>query len=217
MKYQNSKGSNLDPDMSEKLMRDLDGGLFMISAQSPVILVCGGSVAECVVQFITWIEWRVGQIAALAAGRGHIYNDPARKLEYAHSSSWVAAFLDGGKDGRPVCVSPSGSIPRIKSKRVLVERQIAEFVRCDAHRRLAVWVCSVVFQGQAAIRGRHRCIRAPPLIVLHPFRQDVAVEIDLHQRGCRHPRKKSVGAIESATVIRLARAPQAGNDCRSGR
>jgi ribulose-5-phosphate 4-epimerase/fuculose-1-phosphate aldolase len=98
MKYHEFEGFEFDPDMTPKLIRDLDGGSFMI-LRNHGVLVCGGSVAECVVNH-HWLEMACqGQIAALAAGEGN-YTIPGKEAcEYAHSQFMEAGnFLKGGKD-----------------------------------------------------------------------------------------------------------------------
>ena len=98
LKYHEFEGFEFDPDMTGKLMRDLDGGSFMI-LRNHGVLVCGGSVAECVVNH-HWLEMACqGQIAALAAGEGN-YTIPSKEAcEYAHSQFVEAGgFLKGGKD-----------------------------------------------------------------------------------------------------------------------
>jgi ribulose-5-phosphate 4-epimerase/fuculose-1-phosphate aldolase len=84
--------------MTPKLVRDLDGGSFLI-LRNHGVLVCGGSVAECVVNH-NFLEMACqGQIAALAAGEGN-YTVPSREAcEYAHRQFVREGnFLKGGKD-----------------------------------------------------------------------------------------------------------------------
>jgi ribulose-5-phosphate 4-epimerase/fuculose-1-phosphate aldolase len=103
MKYHEFEGFEFDPEMTPKLLRDLDGGSFMI-LRNHGVLICGESVAECVVNH-HWLEMACqGQIAALAAGEGN-YTVPGEKAcEYAHSQFMSGGnFLTGGKDW-PACL-----------------------------------------------------------------------------------------------------------------
>jgi ribulose-5-phosphate 4-epimerase/fuculose-1-phosphate aldolase len=98
MKYHEFEGFEFDPDMTPKLIRDLDGGSYMM-LRNHGVLVCGTSVAECVVNH-HWLEMACqGQIAALSAGEGN-YTIPGKEAcEYAHSQFADAGnFLKGGKD-----------------------------------------------------------------------------------------------------------------------
>jgi ribulose-5-phosphate 4-epimerase/fuculose-1-phosphate aldolase len=98
MRYHEFEGFEFDHDMTPKLIRDLDGGFFMI-LRNHGVLVCGESVAECVVNH-HWLEMACqGQIAALAAGEGN-YTIPSKEAcDYAHSQFMDAGnFLKGGKD-----------------------------------------------------------------------------------------------------------------------
>jgi ribulose-5-phosphate 4-epimerase/fuculose-1-phosphate aldolase len=98
MKYHEFEGFEFDPGMTAKLLRDLDGGRFMI-LRNHGVLVCGGSVAECVVNH-HWLEMACqGQIAALAAGEGNYTIPSPAACAYAHSQFAAAGgFLTGGKD-----------------------------------------------------------------------------------------------------------------------
>ncbi len=98
MKYHEFEGFEFDPDMTPKLIRDLAGGTFMI-LRNHGALVCGESVAECVVNH-HWLEMACqGQIAALAAGDGNYTIPGPAACEYAHSQFQDAGnFLKGGKD-----------------------------------------------------------------------------------------------------------------------
>ena len=73
MKYHEFEGFEFDHDMTPKLVRDLDGGAFLI-LRNHGVLVCGDSVAECVVNHHFLEMACQGQIAALAAGRGQLHN-----------------------------------------------------------------------------------------------------------------------------------------------
>jgi ribulose-5-phosphate 4-epimerase/fuculose-1-phosphate aldolase len=98
LKYHEFEGFEFDPDMTPKLVRDLQGGKFMI-LRNHGVLICGGSAAECVVNH-HWLEMACqGQIAALAAGEGN-YTVPGKNAcEYAHGQFVEAgSFLEGGKD-----------------------------------------------------------------------------------------------------------------------
>lgn len=98
MKYHEFEGFEFDHEMTPKLVRDLDGGSFMI-LRNHGMLVCGESVAECVVGH-HWLEMACqGQIAALSAGEGN-YVVPGREAcEYAHSQfTRDGNFLKGSKD-----------------------------------------------------------------------------------------------------------------------
>jgi ribulose-5-phosphate 4-epimerase/fuculose-1-phosphate aldolase len=98
MKYHEFEGFEFDPDMTPKLVRDLAGGTFMI-LRNHGVLVCGGSVAECVVNH-HWLEMACqGQIAALSAGDGNYTIPSEEACEYAHRQFMDAGnFLKGGKD-----------------------------------------------------------------------------------------------------------------------
>src|SRR3954451_10824931 len=98
VKYHEFEGFEFDDDMTPKLIRDLGGGFFMI-LRSHGVLVCGESVAECVVNHHFLEMACQGQIAALAAGEGN-YTIPSKEAcEYAHSQFMDAGnFLTGGKE-----------------------------------------------------------------------------------------------------------------------
>ena len=90
IKYHAFEGFEFDDEMTPKLIRDLDGGQFMI-LRNHGVLVCGGSVAECVVSH-QFLEMACrGQIAALAAGDGNYTVPSEAACEYGHSQ-----FLAGG-------------------------------------------------------------------------------------------------------------------------
>jgi ribulose-5-phosphate 4-epimerase/fuculose-1-phosphate aldolase len=98
VKYHEFEGFEFDHEMTPKLLRDLDGGSIMI-LRNHGVLVCGESVAECVVSH-HWLEMACqGQVAALAAGEGN-YSIPSQAAcEYAHSQFAKAGnFMKGGKD-----------------------------------------------------------------------------------------------------------------------
>ena len=96
--YHEFEGFEFDHEMTPKLLRDLNGGHFMI-LRNHGVLVCGTSVAGCVVNH-HWLEIACqGQIAALSAGEGN-YTIPSKEAcEYAHSQFMAAGSLfEGGKD-----------------------------------------------------------------------------------------------------------------------
>lgn len=98
MKYHEFEGFEFEHEMTPKLVRDLDGGSFMI-LRNHGVLVCGMSVAECVVNH-HWLEMAChGQIAAFSAGEGN-YTVPSKQhCEYAHKQFKSAGnFLQGDKD-----------------------------------------------------------------------------------------------------------------------
>ena len=98
LKYHEFEGFEFDHDMTPKLLRDLDGGSFMM-LRNHGVLVCGGGVAECVVNH-HWLEMAcAGQIAALSAGEGNYTIPSPEACAYAHSQFMQAGgFLKGGKD-----------------------------------------------------------------------------------------------------------------------
>jgi len=93
VKYHEFEGLEFDHDMTPKLLRDLDGGSVMI-LRNHGVLVCGETVAECVVDHHFLEMACQGQIAALSAGEGN-YTLPSQDArEYAHSQ-----LARGGKSG----------------------------------------------------------------------------------------------------------------------
>jgi ribulose-5-phosphate 4-epimerase/fuculose-1-phosphate aldolase len=98
LKYHEFEGFEFDPEMTPKLLRDLEGGLYMI-LRNHGVLICGTGVAGCVVNH-HWIEMACqGQIAALAAGEGNYAIPSKAACEYAHSQfADAGSFLTGGKD-----------------------------------------------------------------------------------------------------------------------
>ena len=98
IRYHEFEGFEFDHEMTPKLVRDLDGGSFLI-LRNHGVLVCGESVAECVVNHHFLEMACQGQIAALVAGEGN-YTIPSKEAcEYAHSQFMDAGnFLTGGKD-----------------------------------------------------------------------------------------------------------------------
>jgi ribulose-5-phosphate 4-epimerase/fuculose-1-phosphate aldolase len=98
LKYHDFKGFEFDPDMTQRLIDDLDGGAFML-LRNHGALVCGESVAECVVNH-HWLEMACqAQVAALAAGEGNYTVPDEAACKYAHQQFMDAGdFLKGGKD-----------------------------------------------------------------------------------------------------------------------
>ena len=98
LRYHDFKGLEFDPEMTGRLLRDLDGGTCMLLRHHGA-LVCGGSVAECVVTH-HWLEMACrAQIAALSAGEGRYLMPDPEACAYAHRQIVdSAAFLSGGRD-----------------------------------------------------------------------------------------------------------------------
>jgi ribulose-5-phosphate 4-epimerase/fuculose-1-phosphate aldolase len=96
LKYHAFEGLEFDHDMTPKLVRDLDGGSVMI-LRNHGVLVCGGTVAECVVTHHFLEMACQGQIAALAAGEGNYTVPGPEAVEYAHSQ-FARGGQRGGKD-----------------------------------------------------------------------------------------------------------------------
>ena len=98
LKYHEFEGFEFDHDMTPKLLRDLDGVNLMM-LRNHGALVCGESVAECVVNH-HWLEMACqGQIAALSAGEGNYLVPDKDACDYAHSQFKQGGnFLKGGKD-----------------------------------------------------------------------------------------------------------------------
>ena len=98
IRYHDFEGFEFDDDMTPKLVRDLEGGSFLI-LRNHGVLICGGSVAECVVNHHFLEMACQGQIAALAAGAGNYTLPSETYCEYAHSQfTREGNFLKGGKD-----------------------------------------------------------------------------------------------------------------------
>lgn len=98
LKYHEFEGFEFDAEMTPKLVRDLKGGSLMI-LRNHGTLVCGGSVAECVVNHHFLEMACQGQIAALSAGDGNYLVPSQAACEYAHSQfAESGSFLKGGKD-----------------------------------------------------------------------------------------------------------------------
>jgi ribulose-5-phosphate 4-epimerase/fuculose-1-phosphate aldolase len=98
IKYHEFEGFEFDDEMTPKLIRDLDGGYFMI-LRNHGVLVCGGGVAECVVGH-DFLEMACqGQVAALSAGEGNYIMPSKAAIEYGHSQFMSGGnFLTGAKD-----------------------------------------------------------------------------------------------------------------------
>ena len=98
IKYHDFEGFEFDHEMTPKLVRDLDGGSTMI-LRNHGVLVCGGSVAECVVNHHFLEMACQGQIAALTAGAGNYTLPSPEACEYGHRQFMQAGnFLTGSKD-----------------------------------------------------------------------------------------------------------------------
>jgi ribulose-5-phosphate 4-epimerase/fuculose-1-phosphate aldolase len=98
IRYHDFEGFEFDDEMTPKLIRDLDGGQFMI-LRNHGVLVCGGSVAECVVSHHFLEMACQGQIAALTAGESNYTVPSEAACEYGHSQFAASGnFLTGGKD-----------------------------------------------------------------------------------------------------------------------
>jgi ribulose-5-phosphate 4-epimerase/fuculose-1-phosphate aldolase len=98
IKYHAFEGLEFNDDMTPKLVRDLEGGTFMI-LRNHGVLVCGGGVAACVVNHHFLEMACQGQIAALSAGEGNYTIPSEEACEYAHSQYMAGGnFLGGGKD-----------------------------------------------------------------------------------------------------------------------
>jgi ribulose-5-phosphate 4-epimerase/fuculose-1-phosphate aldolase len=96
LKYHEFEGLEFDHDMTPKLVRDLEGGSVMM-LRNHGVLVCGESVAECVVTHHFLEMACQGQIAALAAGEGNYTLPDKAAIEYAHSQI-TRGGTRGGKD-----------------------------------------------------------------------------------------------------------------------
>ncbi len=98
LKYHDFGGLEFDPGMTQRLLDDLDGGTCMLLRHHGA-LVCGGSVAECVVNH-HWLEMACqAQIAALSAGEGNYLLPDAGACEYAHRQIVDSGdYLKGARD-----------------------------------------------------------------------------------------------------------------------
>lgn len=97
MKYHEFEGFEFDDDMTPKLLRDLDGGQFMI-LRNHGVLICGESVAECVVNHHLLEMGCQGQVAALAAGEGGYLIPSPEVCAFAHAQLTRSGSPKGGKD-----------------------------------------------------------------------------------------------------------------------
>jgi ribulose-5-phosphate 4-epimerase/fuculose-1-phosphate aldolase len=98
MRYHAFEGFEFDPEMTPKLLRDLDGGSFLI-LRNHGVLVCGESVAAAVVNHHFLEMACQGQVAALSAGAGNYTLPSKAACEYAHSQFMAGGnFLKGAKD-----------------------------------------------------------------------------------------------------------------------
>src|SRR3954465_4667501 len=97
VKYHEFEGFEFDDDMTPKLLRDLDGGSFLI-LRNHGVLVCGERVAGAVVN-PHFLEMACqGQIAALSAGAGNYSIPSEAACAYAHAQFMAGGnFLKGGK------------------------------------------------------------------------------------------------------------------------
>lgn len=98
MRYHEFKGFEFDPEMTQRLLDDLDGGTCMLLRHHGA-LVTGGSVAECVVNH-HWLEMACqAQVAVLSAGEGNYLLPSEAACEYAHQQVVESGeFLKGGRD-----------------------------------------------------------------------------------------------------------------------
>ncbi len=98
LKYHDFKGFEFEPSMTERVMVDLNGGRLAL-LRNHGSLICGNSVAECVVNH-HWLEMACqAQIAALSAGEGNYIIPAPNDCEYAHRQFMDAgSFLTGDKD-----------------------------------------------------------------------------------------------------------------------
>jgi ribulose-5-phosphate 4-epimerase/fuculose-1-phosphate aldolase len=98
IKYHAFEGLEFDHAMAPKLVRDLEGGHYVI-LRNHGVLVCGNGVAACVVNHHFLEMACQGQIAALSAGEGNYTIPNKEACEYAHSQFMEGgSFLSGGKD-----------------------------------------------------------------------------------------------------------------------
>ena len=98
LKYHDFQGFEFDPEMTGRLLTDLQGEKNML-LRNHGALVTGESVAECVVNH-HWLEMACqAQIAALSAGEGNYLIPNEEWCVYAHDQFQQAGnFLKGGKD-----------------------------------------------------------------------------------------------------------------------
>ena len=98
IRYHDFGGLEFDPEMTQRLLRDLDGETCMLMRHHGA-LVCGTSVAECVVTH-HWLEMACrAQVAALSAGEGRYLMPDEKACAYAHAQiAQSKTFLSGGRD-----------------------------------------------------------------------------------------------------------------------
>ena len=99
IKLHEFKGFEFEPEFTVRLLEDMgDSGRFML-LQNHGSLICGDSVAECVVNH-HWLEMACqGQVAAVSAGEGNFVVPTPEACEYAHAQFERAGnFLRGEKD-----------------------------------------------------------------------------------------------------------------------
>jgi len=83
MKYHDFQGFEFDLEMTGRLLTDLEGGKFML-LRNHGGLVCGASVAECLVSH-HWLEMACqGQVAAVAGGPDSYCVPDPEACQYAH-------------------------------------------------------------------------------------------------------------------------------------
>ncbi len=98
MKYHDFKGFEFDPEMTDWLLNDLEGGYFAL-LRNHGALVCGTSVASCVVSHHFLEMACQGQVHALAAGEGNYVLPDEAACEYAHQQALKGGnFMSGAKD-----------------------------------------------------------------------------------------------------------------------
>lgn len=98
LRYHEFKGFEFDSAMTQRLLDDLQGGTCMLLRHHGA-LVCGRSVAECVVTH-HWLEMACqAQIAVLSAGSGNYLMPDESACEYARQQVLDSGeFLKGGRD-----------------------------------------------------------------------------------------------------------------------
>jgi ribulose-5-phosphate 4-epimerase/fuculose-1-phosphate aldolase len=100
MHYHDFKGFEFDLEMTDRLLHDLEDGYVML-LRNHGALVCGSSVAACVVTHHFLEMACQGQIAALSAGEGNYVLPDKEACEYAHQQAVQGGnFLSGAKDWR---------------------------------------------------------------------------------------------------------------------
>ncbi len=98
MRYHDFQGFEFDPEMTDRLLNDLDGGSVLL-LRNHGALVCGGSVPGCVVTHHFLEMACQGQVAALSAGEGNYVLPTKEACEYAHQQAVRGGnYLTGAKD-----------------------------------------------------------------------------------------------------------------------